>query len=174
MESAQSAAPQGFFDTLAAVALAARRLEAFLTSESALAEFSALEARTLWICLREQCAGACQVNLADQLGLSAAHVSSLVETLRQRGYLVGERRPPDRRRQFWRITPEGEVRLGPLAARLDGIIARSAAFRRAVVNLLVASGDLNERAQPADIAPETNAANVALEETGHWQPKRVA
>jgi len=48
-----------------------------------------------------------QTLLAAALGLSVAQVSSLVESLREKGFDQGRPAPHDRRRQLWSITPAG-------------------------------------------------------------------
>lgn len=42
------------------------------------------------------------------VGYSAAQISNLVERLRTKGFLIGERSSHDRRRQLWTITAEGQ------------------------------------------------------------------
>ncbi len=48
-----------------------------------------------------------QAELAESLGCSPAQVSGLVERQRLRGLIVGQAASGDRRRQIWRITPQG-------------------------------------------------------------------
>jgi DNA-binding MarR family transcriptional regulator len=48
-----------------------------------------------------------QTQLANLLGCSPAQVSSLVERQRLQGNILGRTAPGDRRRQTWRITPQG-------------------------------------------------------------------
>lgn len=48
-----------------------------------------------------------QSDLVQRLGCSAAHVSGVVERLRQRGWMTADRADGDRRRQRWRITAAG-------------------------------------------------------------------
>lgn len=65
------------------------------------------EMSALWLC-RSVPAGLHQAELAARLAVSPAHVSQTVERLRQRGWLTSRRAPPDRRRQYWVVTDDGE------------------------------------------------------------------
>jgi DNA-binding MarR family transcriptional regulator len=59
-----------------------------------------------------------QRELADRLQVSPAQMSGLVEQLRHRGLLEGQRPEEDRRRQLWRVAAEGQA---TLAAILDAL-----------------------------------------------------
>lgn len=72
----------------------------------------------LWASLGAPSAGLSQSQLAAALSLSPAHVSGLVEQLRQQGLLESRRTPSDRRRQLWRITPAGRNALEAVLADL--------------------------------------------------------
>lgn len=58
--------------------------------------------------------GASQSELAEQLGISPAAISDLVERMRRQQLLVGDRSPTDRRRQVWQVTDDGRAALGHL------------------------------------------------------------
>lgn len=72
----------------------------------------------LWACRQAPPEGLSQNELALSLALSPAHVSGQVEQLRVKGWLAGERRAPDRRKQVWRLTPAGDDRLQELLSAL--------------------------------------------------------
>ncbi len=95
----------------------------------------------LWASAESTLEGLSQSQLAASLGLSPAHVSGLVEQLRQKGWLEGHRSAPDRRRQVWRLTPAGRAILegllqdmAPWAEELD--MRLKDADHRALVELL--------------------------------------
>ncbi len=73
----------------------------------------------LWACHSAPPEGLGQNELADLLALSPAHVSAQVEQLRAKGLLIGQRKAPDRRRQVWQLTSEGDQRLEALLATLQ-------------------------------------------------------
>ncbi len=90
--------------------------------------------------------GLVQNELASSLALSAAHVSGLVEQLREAGLLVGKRSAGDRRRKIWRLTKKGHAKLtallselGDWARRLDSQM--DADNREQLVSLLEALAD---------------------------------
>ncbi len=72
----------------------------------------------LWACKHAPPAGLSQNELAQSLTLSAAHISGQVEQLRAKGLLAGCRRPPDRRRQVWQLTDQGNLQLESLLSDL--------------------------------------------------------
>ena len=72
----------------------------------------------LWACRYAPAEGLSQNELAVNLALSPAHVSGQVEQLRAKGWLVGQRRAPDRRKQVWQLTGEGDARLAELLSAL--------------------------------------------------------
>ncbi len=57
-----------------------------------------------------------QTQLAKFLGCSPAQVSGIVERLRSRGIISGQVAGGDRRRQVWRITPQGRALLEKIVA----------------------------------------------------------
>lgn len=72
----------------------------------------------LWACRQSPPGGLSQNELAQTLALSAAHVSGQVEQLRMKGLLAGHRRAPDRRRQVWQLTDDGQQRFESLLDEL--------------------------------------------------------
>jgi DNA-binding MarR family transcriptional regulator len=71
----------------------------------------------LWAC-RASDAAVSQNDLAADLAVSAAHVSGLVEQLREKNLLESHRAAADRRRQFWRLTPTGAALLNSIVTGL--------------------------------------------------------
>ncbi|MDA7980277.1 MAG: MarR family winged helix-turn-helix transcriptional regulator [Pirellulales bacterium] len=154
MESAQGLALQGFFDVLNAGLQSCGQLRELLSEAAREQQLSELESRVLWNCHRDQAHGASQAALAKELEMSPAHVSSLVEDLRRRGLVVGERRPPDRRRQYWSLSAEGQKRFLPLLQQLDAMIRESASAKPVAESFLETAGKLaqvlTERTTDAD------------------------
>jgi DNA-binding MarR family transcriptional regulator len=121
--------------------------------------------------------GAAQIDLARATGLSPAQISGVTERLREQGWIVSERSRHDRRRQHWRLTPEGRrlltsacVELSELtpylAARLSD--AELATLER-LLNLLALS------AADADARPSTiRLPQVAEEVAANHSKNRKA
>ena len=63
----------------------------------------------LWACHQGPLEGISQIHLAQQLAISPAQVSGLVEQLRKQGLLAGHRAEHDRRVQLWQLTPAGRA-----------------------------------------------------------------
>jgi DNA-binding MarR family transcriptional regulator len=95
-----------------------RRVRDDLARHAAPLGFSASQFSLLWACRQAPPAGLGQNELAAVLALSPAHVSAQVEHLRVKGLLIGHRKAPDRRRQVWQLTPEGNDQLEALLATL--------------------------------------------------------
>ena len=57
-----------------------------------------------------------QTQMAEFLGCSPAQVSGVVERQRSRGNISGQAATGDRRRQVWRITPQGRALLEEIVA----------------------------------------------------------
>lgn len=85
---------------------AARLLETALATSSG--EFGLNETRfSLLELLRQTPAGCSQIELAGQLFLSEANLSTLLERMRLDGLITRERSPVDRRKSLVRLTPLG-------------------------------------------------------------------
>lgn len=95
-----------------------RRLREDLGGQALPAGLSHAQFSLLWACRQAPPQGLSQNELAATLALSPAHVSGQVEHLRARGLLAGHRRAPDRRRQVWQLTSEGESQLESVLAAL--------------------------------------------------------
>jgi len=74
----------------------------------------------LWTCFRRAAKPVGQHRLVFDVGLSKAQTSSLLESLRRKQYLSGERSADDRRRQLWQITPLGRQQVEEVLRYLDG------------------------------------------------------
>jgi len=77
----------------------------------------------LFLCLDRQSNPPSQSVLAKSIGLSPAQISNVVEQLRRDGLLSSFRDVHDRRRQLWRLTPEGFQLLDGIAKLLPSIPA---------------------------------------------------
>jgi DNA-binding MarR family transcriptional regulator len=71
----------------------------------------------LWTC-GEAPQGVGQSDLAEQVGVSPAQASALVEQLKKRGLIDSHREAADRRRQRWTITNSGR---GVLVVAIEGL-----------------------------------------------------
>jgi DNA-binding MarR family transcriptional regulator len=92
---------------------------------AAVATEGASAAEMLLMAVAHESPGGCQQSdLVDQLGCSAAHVSGVMERLRQRGWLTADRLPADRRRQSWRVTESGATALGQLRSAWQTVAAQ--------------------------------------------------
>jgi DNA-binding MarR family transcriptional regulator len=65
------------------------------------------ELALLWACRKAPPGGRGQRELAEELAVSPAHVSGLVERLRRAGLLRARTAEEDRRRRLWQLTPAG-------------------------------------------------------------------
>lgn len=129
-----SASPQGGrrpdWERLAQLATAcSRALRKVLADRLSTVDLSESEFLLLSACAESKAdrEAAAQIELAKATGLSPAQISGVSERLRERGWIVAERSRDDRRRQHWRLTPEGKrilalaaVRIGELAPHLEG------------------------------------------------------
>lgn len=88
------------------------------------AGLSETEFRLLWLCRQSDPRGVNQTELRERLAVSPAQVSALVEQLRRKQLLLGQRSPSDRRRQCWRVTSEGRALVASLAAQLNPLAQR--------------------------------------------------
>lgn len=96
----------GLFATATALA---RRLRGLIGQQAELHGASEAQFAVLWQCQQASSQGLGQHELSDRLAFSTAQISTLVEQLRQLGWLEGRRDPADRRRQCWQLTPAGAL-----------------------------------------------------------------
>jgi DNA-binding MarR family transcriptional regulator len=75
----------------------------------------------LWSCAGGAERGVPQNLLVDEVGLSPAQTSGLLDRLRQRGLVTSRRPAQDRRRQLWRLEPDGRRLLGEALTRIAGL-----------------------------------------------------
>lgn len=120
----------------------------------------------LWACRQAPPEGLSQNELALSLALSPAHVSGQVEQLRSKGWLAGERRAPDRRKQVWQLTADGNDRLQELLAvlvnwaeRLDDRLGQQRRHHLAILldELLAALAQSEPDANPTACSQGTNS-----------------
>lgn len=93
---------------------------------------SEVEFRLLWLLARgtqaaDNGASLDQASLAEQLVVSAAQVSGVVERLGAADYIEHVQRPGDRRRHAWRITKSGEALIGNVVAVVSAQLDAAAA-----------------------------------------------
>jgi DNA-binding MarR family transcriptional regulator len=101
------------------LARASRRLRQQLFAAALPHDLSEAQWQLLWLFDAHAQAASSQNDLAQSLGVSPAQVSSVVEQLRHKGLVAGQRSLADRRRQCWQLTAAGEASLRQMAARLD-------------------------------------------------------
>lgn len=115
------------------------------------AGLSESEFRLLWISGSAGPVGVNQTELSQRLAVSPAQVSALVEQLRRKELLFGQRSSSDRRRQCWRLTPKGRALVASLAAQLNPRAQRW--LER------LPAGQLQHTAAALDALPTTDRAN---------------
>jgi len=102
------------------ISLCGRLLRSHMVEQTEKAGLSESQLSLLWTCLAAMPEGLSQTALAQRLMVSPALVSGLVEQLRRRRLLTGQRDQDDRRRQVWRVTSSGQTLVqGILAAVTD-------------------------------------------------------
>jgi DNA-binding MarR family transcriptional regulator len=74
-----------------------------------------------------RCPGATQSDLVQHTGRDKAQLARLIKGLRERGWLVGEADPADRRSIHLRLTPEGETVHRALRAHASTVQAQAIA-----------------------------------------------
>jgi len=111
---------QAWCDLAEVLAVAARILQQDLGTAAESHGLSPAQWNLLSLCARAPIDGWSQSEMAQGLALSPAHVSQLVELLRQSGHLDGRRAPYDRRRQVWQLTTTGRELLARLQTDLNG------------------------------------------------------
>jgi len=123
---ARDSMPHEWVELIGSISLCGRRLRTQVAERLAGQDLNEPQLWLLWACRKVDEVGLSQSELARGLAVSAAHVSQLVEQLRRRGWLEGQRSSRDRRRQLWRLTAEGRlaldaalVRLAPWLRQLD-------------------------------------------------------
>jgi DNA-binding MarR family transcriptional regulator len=87
----------------------ARRMRGLLEGHAERHGLSEAELALLWACTKSPAGGRSQRELAEELAVSPAHVSGLVERLDRAGLLHNRAAEDDRRRHLWELTPLGIV-----------------------------------------------------------------
>ncbi|MBI1903328.1 MAG: MarR family transcriptional regulator [Planctomycetia bacterium] len=151
--STDSGSVESWAELLESLAGCNRRLREELALHLVRRGLSEGEFSLLWSC-RSWPGGVHQAQIAERLRVSTAAVSQAVEHLRTRELLASRRAPPDRRRQYWTLTPQGEALLRSV---LDDLLpwvrdqeerfgARNRAELQRLVSLLAARPDANRKA----------------------------
>lgn len=91
------------------ISLCGRLLRSHLAEQTERVGLSESQLSLLWACLSATPDGLSQNELAQRLMVSPALVSGLVEQLRRKRLLSGQRDKADRRRQVWRVTATGRT-----------------------------------------------------------------
>lgn len=138
------------------ISLCGRLLRSHLAEQTEKAGLSESQLSLLWACLSASSEGLSQNELAQRLVVSPALVSGLVEQLRRKRLLTGQRDKADRRRQVWRVTASGRTLvqeiLGAVAAwasRLDDRLGtRNVEFLAVMMAQLI--GTLGSPSQPEE------------------------
>lgn len=94
-------------DTICQQIACGRQLARQLTSALRGQAVGEAELRLLWLLSRQTTAGLQQSGLAEQLGVSPAQVSSMVDNLRRQQIIQPITDENDRRRQRWQLTASG-------------------------------------------------------------------
>jgi len=102
-----------------AMALCGRQLRRALAELAAPSGLSDTECLILWACCEAPPEGQGQHELVTLLGVSPAQLSNLVEQLSSQGWIVGRRPAHDRRRQYWRLSDEGQRLVAELLAGVN-------------------------------------------------------
>lgn len=98
----------GWVDLAQRLLVCGRRLREQLHEQLEERLLSEAEFSVLWVCASARSPGPGQNELARALAVSPAQISGLVEQLRRKRLLAGRRAANDRRRQLWRLTPNGK------------------------------------------------------------------
>ncbi len=123
----RSGAAADWLRLVQAMALCGRQLRRALGELATPTGLSDTECLILWACCEAPPEGQGQHELVALLGVSAAQLSNLVEQLSARGLIVGRRPAHDRRRQYWRLTDEGQQLVANLLRGVNQWLAGSAA-----------------------------------------------
>jgi DNA-binding MarR family transcriptional regulator len=89
------------------VLVCARRVRTRLAVEASRHGLSEPEIEMLWACANASPGGRSQTELAEDLAVSPAHVSGVVERLRGAGLLQCSLVQGDRRLRLWQLAPAG-------------------------------------------------------------------
>ena len=104
-----------------AASLCGRDLRRALQERTRELELSDADLLVLWSCARADEGGVAQNALAEEIGLSAAQASGLLDRLRRSGLVCSRRPARDRRRQLWRLEPAGRQALDRAFEEIGGL-----------------------------------------------------
>jgi DNA-binding MarR family transcriptional regulator len=104
-----------WLELVQAVSLCGRQLRKALAELAAPHQLSDTEVLILWACCDASSVGLGQHELATLVGISPAQLSGLVDRLSAQDLLIGRRPAHDRRRQYWRLTANGQRLMVQLA-----------------------------------------------------------
>ncbi len=110
-------------DTVQLLSQCHRQLRRILSDRLGVLGLNDTEFMVLWLCQQAEPQGWVQRDLAASLGISPPQISSLVERMRQQGWLVSRRCQLDRRRQVWGIAAEGSLLLATIGDDLQALTA---------------------------------------------------
>jgi len=166
MSQLETDSAAAWLDVVELLSLCDRRLRDTLSRSLTQEGLGDAQYSLLWRCSSTNARGVPQRHLAEELSVSAAHVSTTLEQLRCLGLLCSRRLPNDRRRQLWAVTPSGRevIRrvtssLRAWASRLENTLGTQASHElrstlRALVTVSIDPGtedrDKSEQAPPAD------------------------
>lgn len=152
------------------ISLCGRLLRSHLAEQTERAGLSESQLSLLWTCLLAAPDGLSQNELAQRLMVSPALVSGLVEQLRRRRLLSGQRDKADRRRQVWRATASGRTVVQEIlgavadwASELDGRLGtRNVEHLGTLMSQLI--GALENPSQPAeaDVPPSPQTRHILV------------
>ncbi len=143
MQSAQTLGTQDFYDVFLAGDRLISQMHRLLHAAAKSLELSEIECRVLWICHRDQAVGADQGGIAKELGRSTSWLCEVLDSLRCRNLIESERRPTDRRRQYWRLTGHGATQIVPVIKQLESALLSSQAEQEAAVQFRIAAEELS-------------------------------
>lgn len=122
----------------------------------------------LWSCAGGADRGVAQNQLVEEIGLSPAQTSGLLDRLRQRGLVASRRPAQDRRRQLWRLEPDGRQLLSEALTRIvplaeSALLPLSSDEQTTLENLLTAVAGAARGGTP----PEEGTAPRPADATSH-------
>jgi DNA-binding MarR family transcriptional regulator len=118
MDAFQPTDAAQWIDSAERISVCARRLRGLLEEQARRHGLREPELALLWACTKSPPGGRSQCELAEELAVSSAQVSGLVERMCCVGLLRARAIEEDRRRHLWELAPAGVV---VWQAVLDGL-----------------------------------------------------
>ena len=137
-----------------------RQLRRALQGQTRELGLSDTDLMVLWSCGCCADRGVAQNHLVEEIGLSPAQTSGLLDRLKQRGLVASRRPAQDRRRQFWRLEPSGRELLCEalvrIAAAANGVLRPLSTADQALLENLLSTVNqtLCRDASAADSLPD--------------------